>query len=370
MEENTIINELINTKSHIKSLLYEIVNDIQLHIKYDKDNNIDLNILYWKMYDSIQNHIKYNSPLYDLSFIEYKTIVEKFAYTTIHKLENLQFLINTLLNKDKLDYAYSILSDNESKNVFNWLIKCKTTYAFVGELAWSIYPNNNYIKEHEIEKKDDDYIIGKYIISSRDYEMQDTWIREQYLLKGICEPQKDDIVISAGALYGETSIWFADKVGDKGKVYCFEPSKINLEKLNYNINRNNLNHVIKVINLGLWNNSKKIYLYNKEGSSYCNEFKGDEIINVITLDTFIINENISNINYIKMDIEGGEINALYGAQNTISRFKPNLAISIYHNVEDLYEIPNFIKSIVPEYKFYISHKKNDFVETVLFATIK
>lgn len=68
-----------------------------------------------------------------------------------------------------------------------------------------------------------------------------------------------------------------------------------------------------------------------------------------------------------MDIEGAELKALEGYQNILKAHKPKLAISIYHNFNDLWEIPLYIKKIVPEYKIYIRHHTNDFYETMCYA---
>ena len=68
-----------------------------------------------------------------------------------------------------------------------------------------------------------------------------------------------------------------------------------------------------------------------------------------------------------MDIEGSELEALKGAAETIKKWRPKLAISIYHKYEDIIEIPEYILSIVPDYSFYIRHYSSDIWETVLYA---
>ncbi len=91
-----------------------------------------------------------------------------------------------------------------------------------------------------------------------------------------------------------------------------------------------------------------------------------EKIKIIKLDNLLKNENVS---FIKADIEGSEMSMLRGAANIIRTQKPLLAISLYHKLTDYYEIPLFIKSLVPEYHFEIRHHSQIFTETVLYCYI-
>jgi hypothetical protein len=75
------------------------------------------------------------------------------------------------------------------------------------------------------------------------------------------------------------------------------------------------------------------------------------------------------ITFIKMDIEGSEPQALSGAEEIIKKQKPKLAICVYHKPEHLWEIPLYLKKIVPEYKIYIRHHTPLEYETVCYAVI-
>lgn len=74
------------------------------------------------------------------------------------------------------------------------------------------------------------------------------------------------------------------------------------------------------------------------------------------------------ITYIKMDIEGAELKALKGAEETLKRCKPKLAICVYHNTSDFWRVPQYIKSINSEYKIFLKHHSNiNCWGTVLYA---
>ena len=68
-----------------------------------------------------------------------------------------------------------------------------------------------------------------------------------------------------------------------------------------------------------------------------------------------------------MDIEGAELEALKGAEQIIRNFKPKLAICAYHKPEDLYTLPELIKSFRDDYVFYLRHYTDTLYETVLYA---
>ena len=73
------------------------------------------------------------------------------------------------------------------------------------------------------------------------------------------------------------------------------------------------------------------------------------------------------ITFIKMDLEGAEYEALIGAKKIIKKWKPKLAISLYHKPEDVWELPSLILDMNPSYSLYLSHYSIATAETVLYA---
>ena len=78
----------------------------------------------------------------------------------------------------------------------------------------------------------------------------------------------------------------------------------------------------------------------------------------------LVNDQVT---FIKMDIEGSEYEALKGAKNTIKMYKPRLAISVYHKLQDIWDIPKLILELNPNYKLYFRHYSIAEDETVLYA---
>ena len=78
------------------------------------------------------------------------------------------------------------------------------------------------------------------------------------------------------------------------------------------------------------------------------------------------NMEIHEPTFIKMDIEGAEIQAIQGARETIARAHPRLAICVYHNVGDFYRIPQMVLGIREDYDIYLRHYTETIYETVMF----
>jgi len=94
-------------------------------------------------------------------------------------------------------------------------------------------------------------------------------------------------------------------------------------------------------------------------------------VETTTIDDYVKNNNISKIDYIKLDIESYEIKALNGARKTIIRDRPQLAICIYHIPEHYYKIPLLVQKICTDYNFYLGfYGIETFLETVLYCIPK
>lgn len=68
-----------------------------------------------------------------------------------------------------------------------------------------------------------------------------------------------------------------------------------------------------------------------------------------------------------MDVEGSETESLYGARKTIEKYKPRLAVCVYHKALDFIEIPLLLLEMNPDYKFSFRHYASNLCETVLYA---
>lgn len=90
-------------------------------------------------------------------------------------------------------------------------------------------------------------------------------------------------------------------------------------------------------------------------------------VDAISIDEYVSENNIEKIDFIKMDIEGAEMKALKGAEQTLIKFRPQLAISIYHSNNDMQDIPIYLHNILKNYIFKIGQYSPDNDETILYA---
>ncbi len=86
-----------------------------------------------------------------------------------------------------------------------------------------------------------------------------------------------------------------------------------------------------------------------------------------SLDSLVKGGEITRVDYIKMDIEGGEMRALQGMLKTIGRFRPKLAIAIYHEPSHFFDIPEMLMKNLSYYRFYIRHYSYSRFETLIYA---
>jgi FkbM family methyltransferase len=183
---------------------------------------------------------------------------------------------------------------------------------------------------------------------------------KQYFLKEL-KFHDDEVYIDCGA-YGDTIDRFIKHCPHYKQIVAFEPYKPSFLKLQKKFRHN---PKITLYNTAVYDLDGYVaFCETGAGISYISENKNNPKTAVKSID----NLNLEKVTFIKMDIEGSELKALKGAEKTISRDKPKLAISIYHSHQDMIEIPEYLHQLIPEYKFYL-RQYNVFHETILYAFV-
>lgn len=184
-------------------------------------------------------------------------------------------------------------------------------------------------------------------------------------------PGEKEIFIDAGSYNGNTTKEFFEWADSAEKSYILEPHPVLFDQIKRDFAQDTR---VITYNCAAWNKEEVLFFKADEtpdariwgGSKISSE--GILKVNAINIDSLCKAEDI--ITFIKMDVEGSEYKALKGAKKIICRDKPKLAISLYHKPQDIIELPDYILSLVPEYRFYIRHYTAGTHETVLYAIVE
>jgi FkbM family methyltransferase len=180
-------------------------------------------------------------------------------------------------------------------------------------------------------------------------------------------PVRGDVVIDCGACIGDFSTMFAAMVGPTGQVHAFDPVPLHARYCNLHASLNpGLAPSLHFNTLAVGDRT-----YTIEGSQTDSEKINPGALEIdsfscTTLDDYC-STNVSQVDFIKMDIEGAEMAAIEGASKVIREFKPRLAISGYHKPEDLWEIPQKLKDLNPGYELTFGHHSPVHWESVFYA---
>ena len=121
---------------------------------------------------------------------------------------------------------------------------------------------------------------------------------------------------------------------------------------------------ITLENLGL-SDKESVENYSAGGTGSRKNSDGALTAKFIDLDTYVAKKNLPRVDYIKLDIEGAELDMLHGAVKTITRCKPKMAVSAYHKPEDLWTLAAYIKSLRPDYEFEFRHYRINCADYIL-----
>jgi FkbM family methyltransferase len=230
--------------------------------------------------------------------------------------------------RDEIENVYDILNDDESRRIFASRIKS------------IISGNIGYIRQSDFP---------------------------QYFHPALM-PQPGDIILDGG-VSGNVAVElkFSQLVGDEGHIYSFEPEPdCYYQAIEKTKNIKN----ITLLPFGLWDKCEKVNLTSEGAGSHVigNSIDGITITCHMTMiDKIVKQYNIEKINMIKLDVEGSEKKSLLGGIKTIVKYRPKLLISLYHNRNDIFELPLFIYKLDLNYQFYLGHHRPSLQETILYA---
>lgn len=213
-------------------------------------------------------------------------------------------------NEEKFDFVYSRLADEKSRKIYldiiNFKISAKVDYLF-----------NTFSNKNEIYRE-------------------------------ILRLGNDETIVDLGAYDGDTIREFTNFTKGKYKhIYALEPDAKNYKKLVKNTEgmKN-----ITTCNMGVWNKRDTLIFDKKAGRNSRLSSQGIPV-EVTDIDSLIN----CPVTMIKMDIEGAELKALEGAENTIKKYRPKLYICAYHRNEDLFALAIKILELYDGYKIYFRH---------------
>lgn len=291
-------------------------------------------------------------------------------------------------NYMSFDQSYQLMSDQSSRNLFAELIFMK----LVSEKGMRLSSfTQDFIDSYEK--------ASSRILSSKEMLQVYSWVLRKITLNSppvsfftvptvlnlhltgklyryqcgevLIEVKGGDVVIDAGVGWGDTTIYLAALVNQEpgGHIYAFDilEDGINalLKQSNQNPGITNLTPILRALSD---KDGVQVNISSPgPGAKVINE-KTDKTVETITIDTFSEQSALAKVDFIKMDIEGAEVSALLGASKTIKRFKPNLAISVYHKWDDLLVIPQLIHSIRDDYNYYLDCTTGFGGETVLYCS--
>ena len=255
---------------------------------------------------------------------------DNFSYLALQKYSSLNlvnppfisdFKNDFLNNRESYQQTYDLLEDKSSKEIFQKVINFKISYDY------------NFMRGF-VNNFDGQYFDLEFI------------------------PKLDNIVfLDGGGYVGDTIPNIIKNYPNFKKIYMIEPSGLHIK-----IAKRDFNHIdnIEFINCGL--GSKKIKKLEEESNqNNCNH--NFQAVNIDTIDNIC---NGDRVDFIKLDIEGAEQDAIDGATETIKKYRPILAICIYHKAEDWYKIPQKVLAIDSGYKLYLRHYMQGIFETVLY----
>ena len=214
--------------------------------------------------------------------------------------------------------------------------------------------------------KDIFYAVMKTYITQRSGKIPNRPLHEQYFPSDINLQKGYSRFINCGSYDGDTVKQLHSQYGKIDALACFEPDEKNFSLLSQYLkdNKEKIAENIVAFPCGVFNSETQLSFSGDK--MLCSSIfdNGSAVIQCVTLDNVIPNFKPT---FISMDVEGAELEALAGAAQLIRENKPDLAISVYHFPNHIWEIPIYLNRLNLGYKFYLRNYTGFTYETILYA---
>lgn len=211
---------------------------------------------------------------------------------------------------------------------------------------------NMGIPEDRIMKIKEDYVWADY--------------GKQYFDLDVLQADPNgEIFVDAGCFDGETGVGAAAWTsGRLSKIYAFEADRNSIDVCRKRMEQTGCE--FELYHMATWSRKTTLTfnINNDFGYASSVDADGKESVHADSIDNIL---NGRPVTYIKLDVEGSELETLKGAVNTIKKYRPKLAVSLYHKAEDIIDLPLFIESLGMDYRYYIRHYQTRWCETTLYA---
>ncbi len=191
-------------------------------------------------------------------------------------------------------------------------------------------------------------------------------VEESYVLPGVFQLGPEDVFLDCGAYDGDTIRNLIDNHIQFGRIEAVEADTHSFARLADFVStlRPEFANRIRLHQCAVGARRGTVRFDDTGGVDSKVSDEGRILIDMVPIDVMFATKRVS---MIKMDIEGGEYDALIGAGQVIQRDRPILAICVYHFQEDIWRLPLLIRTLCPEYCMYLKAYRGDGIQTVVYA---
>lgn len=293
---------------------------------------------------------------YDIVLCDSYAAEKRKQLNTYSKTEGI-FELDEIFSKDVSRYSYDYFQEHIDlfQQTYDWLEDSDSKNIFEATIKRNITGNIHYLDQIRIQDGENERFI-----TTKDME-------HQYFVDYVQDDYSDKVFVDAGAFTGDTIKEFIEFTGGRyGKIISIEADIVNFRTLKNYIDQEKI--AVSLQNFALYSEDGEMAFNGGggDGSRLLENETSSKIGCVPTrsLDSFLDGERVD---FIKMDIEGAELEALKGAREAIGTYLPKLAICVYHRPEDMITIPQYIKSISSNYKLYLKLHGRSSSDLVLYA---